>query len=233
MNIVITGATRGIGRAIAEKFAQNHYNILAIARTGDDLQKMKEEFDSRFPDIETVTKCVDLADREQLEDLLQWMVESGYHAHVVVNNAALYVPSSITDEEDGLFEKMIHLNVSVPYKLTRCLLPQMIENGEGAIINICSVASIKPMAKVGSYGISKFALLGFTKHLREELKDKGIKVTAVIPGSTYTSSWDGSGIDKGRLVQAKDVAEMVFATTLMSASTVLEEILIRPQLGDL
>ncbi|MEJ7684694.1 MAG: SDR family NAD(P)-dependent oxidoreductase [Segetibacter sp.] len=86
---------------------------------------------------------------------------------------------------------------------------------------------------MGSYGISKFALYGFTKHLREEMKPYGIKVTAVCPGATYTSSWEESDIKPDRLLKADDVAKMVFACSQLSAAAVVEDIIIRPQLGDL
>lgn len=233
MNIVITGATKGIGRAIAEKFAGNQYNILAIARTLTDLEQMQEDFAERYPPVKLTIKAVDLANPEELKNLLHWFNTVNYNADVLVNNAALYVPATINNEKEGLFEEMMQLNVFVPYKLIRQLLPSMIDKGTGSIINICSVASVKPMANAGSYGVSKWALLGLTRHLREELKDKGVKVTAVIPGSTYTSSWEGEPIDPARLVQAKDIAEMVYAAVNISESSTVEDIVIRPQKGDL
>ncbi|MEK7198799.1 MAG: SDR family NAD(P)-dependent oxidoreductase, partial [Bacteroidota bacterium] len=88
-------------------------------------------------------------------------------------------------------------------------------------------------ANGGSYSISKFALLGFSKNLREELKPHGIKVTAVCPGATLSGSWDGFEIDPQRIMEAEDIAKMVYAATLLSPQAVVEDIIMRPQPGDL
>ena len=130
-------------------------------------------------------------------------------------------------------EEMMQVNFFSAYHLTRKLLPAMIAAGSGHIFNICSVASLKAYKGGGSYSVSKFALLGFTHNLREELKTKNIKVTAVIPGAAYTDSWKQSGLDEKRFMQDKDIAEMVFAASRLSPSACVEEIVMRPQLGDI
>ncbi|MBC7721603.1 MAG: SDR family oxidoreductase, partial [Pedobacter sp.] len=119
------------------------------------------------------------------------------------------------------------------YHLTRALLPKMMEQKSGSIFNICSIASLQAYANGGSYSISKYALLGFSKNLREELKPYGIKVSAVMPGATFTDSWAGSGINLERIMEANDVAKMVFAASQLSPQAVMEDIVLRPQLGDL
>ena len=98
---------------------------------------------------------------------------------------------------------------------------------------MCSVASIKAYDNGGAYSVSKFALLGFSKNLREEMKPYNIKVTAVIPGATYTDSWSSSGIDPKRFMEATDVAEMIYAASQLSVQACVEEILLRPQPGDI
>jgi short-subunit dehydrogenase len=103
----------------------------------------------------------------------------------------------------------------------------------GHIFNLCSVASLAAYPGGGAYSISKFALLGFSKNLRNELKEHGIKVTAVIPGAAYTDSWKSSGISEERFMQAADIAKMVYAASQLSPQAAVEEIVMRPQLGDL
>ncbi|MBL7876963.1 MAG: SDR family NAD(P)-dependent oxidoreductase, partial [Cyclobacteriaceae bacterium] len=103
----------------------------------------------------------------------------------------------------------------------------------GHIFNICSIASIKAYPNGGSYAISKFALLGFSKVLREELKEHGIRVTAVLPGATKTASWAGSTLPDSRFIKPEDVAETIFSAYSLSPNAVVEELLIRPQLGDI
>ncbi|HNF45052.1 MAG TPA: SDR family NAD(P)-dependent oxidoreductase, partial [Ferruginibacter sp.] len=112
-------------------------------------------------------------------------------------------------------------------------LPAMMKARSGHIFNMCSIASLNAYPNGGAYGISKYALYGFSKNLREEMKPYGIKVTHVLPGAAYTDSWSGSGIDPHRLMEASDIAEMVYAAAQLSPQACVEEIILRPQLGDL
>lgn len=98
---------------------------------------------------------------------------------------------------------------------------------------MCSVASIKAYPNGGSYSISKFALLGFTKALREELKPYNIKVTALVTGATLTDSWKGTSLPPSRFMKPEDVAQSIWDIAHLSDNTVVEEILLRPMLGDI
>lgn len=233
MTVVITGATKGMGRAIAEIFAEAGHTIIACARSEKDLQQMKNDFFGRFPNVSVHTKTADIGSAGQVKDFGKWINDSGFITDILVNNAGYYVAGSIYNEEDDTFEKMLQINLAAAYHLTRALLPRMMQNKRGHIFNICSLASFSAKANFGSYGISKFALLGFTKNLREEMKPFGIKVTAVCPGATYTASWEGSTIGNNRIMEANDVAKMVLASSLLSPMAVVEDIIMSPQLGDL
>src|SRR5262249_49506501 len=133
----------------------------------------------------------------------------------------------------GTLEKMIAVNLYSAYHVTRALVPGMINRQKGHIFNICSVASFQAYPNGGAYSISKHALAGFSKNLREEMKPYGVKVTTVYPGAAFTDSWAGSGVDPQRIMEAGDIAEMVFAASRLSPQATVEEILLRPQLGDL
>ena len=109
----------------------------------------------------------------------------------------------------------------------------MQERGAGAVFNICSTASLMAYNNGGSYCMSKFALYGFSKVLREEMKPHNIRVTAVLPGATFTASWEGVDIPEARFMPAEDVAEMIYQTYAMSDRTVVEDIIMRPLLGDM
>jgi short-subunit dehydrogenase len=109
----------------------------------------------------------------------------------------------------------------------------MIKVGSGHVFNICSIASLQAYTHGGSYSISKYALDGFSKNLREELKNKGIKVTCVYPGATYTNSWAGSGVEPSRIMESNDIAKMILAAAHLSPQAVVEVIVMRPLLGDL
>ena len=109
----------------------------------------------------------------------------------------------------------------------------MIQRREGHIFTMCSTASIMAYPNGGSYCIAKFALYGMTKVLREELKEHGLRVTAILPGATLTASWEGADLPAERFIRPDDVAEAVFGAWSLSPQAVIEELLIRPQLGDI
>jgi short-subunit dehydrogenase len=143
------------------------------------------------------------------------------------------VPGKLQNEPSGQLEAQLNVNLFSAYHLTRALLPSMIAAKSGHIFNICSIASLHAYENGGAYSISKFALLGFSKNLRLELKDQGVKVTAVCPGAVYTNSWSGSGVDPKRIMESSDIAKMIYAASQLSPQTVVEDIVMRPQLGDL
>ena len=232
MNVIITGASKGLGKAIAEKFAEAGNNLFVCSRNEIQLYKMMEEILTKYPQCTIKAKPVDLSVKEEVKSFGNWCLQFGA-PDILINNAGQFIPGSVYNEEEGALEKMIEMNLFGAYHLTRLLLPKMMEAKRGHIFNMCSVASIKAYANGGAYSISKFALLGFSKNLREEMKPYNIKVTAVIPGAAYTESWASSGIEEKRFMQAKDIAEMVYAASQLSPQACVEEILLRPQLGDI
>ena len=143
------------------------------------------------------------------------------------------MPGSIYNEEEGVLEKMIEVNLYCAYHLTRALLPEMMKKKNGHIFNICSIAALKAYPNGGSYSISKYALMGFSKNLREEMKPYNIKVTTVYPGAVYTSSWKESGVDPKRIMETTDVADSIYTISKLSTQACVEDIVLRPQLGDL
>ena len=233
MNIVITGATKGIGRAIAEKFAENGFDLAICSRTQADLEAFKKDFAEKYPDVKVLTQEADMRKKEDVLAFANFVSEKFGRVDVLVNNAGVFLPGEISKEEDGNLELMIETNLYSAYHFTRALLPPMLEEGRGHIFNMCSIASLIAYPNGGSYSISKFALLGFSKVLREELKDKGVKVTSIMPGATWSASWAGVDLPESRLMQAKDIALAVWSAWQMSPAAVVEEIVVRPQLGDL
>ena len=232
MNIIVTGASKGIGKAIAEKFAIEGNTVLLCSRGEKSLYETVNELQTAYPTSIIKGMSCDMANKEEVLAFAEWCLKYGT-PDILVNNAGQFIPGSIHDEAEGIIEQMIQTNLYSAYFLTRALLPTMIQKGAGHIFNICSIASLNAYANGGSYSISKFALLGFSKNLREELKPKGIKVTAVMPGATLSASWDGFDIDPNRIMEVNDVAEMILAASKLSPMAVVEDIVLRPQLGDL
>ncbi|HEV2354976.1 MAG TPA: SDR family NAD(P)-dependent oxidoreductase, partial [Puia sp.] len=191
------------------------------------------EVAERYPGIRVRSHAADLGDPRQVGELGRWVLESGLPVDVLVNNAGQFVSGSLYEEKEGVLERLMAVNLYGAYHLTRSLLPSMMARKAGHIFNICSIASLKAYPNGGSYGITKYALSGFSANLREEMKGFGIKVTAVYPGAAYTDSWAGSGVDPHRIMEAADIARMVVAAAALSPQATVEEIVLRPQLGDL
>jgi short-subunit dehydrogenase len=233
MNAVITGASKGLGKAFARAFGAGGYDLFLCARTETDLQASAADLRKAFPGISVDAGVFDLSTKAGANGFGGWVLDKGRPVDVLINNAGRFIPGSIMDEPEGTLEAMVDTNLYSAYHLTRALLPSMINSGKGHIFNICSIASLDAYPNGGAYSISKFALLGFSRNLREEGKARGIKVTAVCPGAAYTASWEGSGIDPLRIMQADDVARMVFAAASLSGQATVEDIVMRPQLGDL
>jgi short-subunit dehydrogenase len=233
MNAIITGASRGIGKAVAQVFALHGYNLYLCSKNESNLLQTIEELKTRFPNIKIDGQAVDVGQKQEAILFAQWVLHNTDSVDVVVNNAGSFVQGNVSDEPDGALENMLNVNVHSAYHITRALLPRMKAAKSGHIFTLCSIASLAAYPGGGAYSISKFALLGFTKNLRYELKEHGIKVTAVIPGAVYTDSWESSGIAEQRIMEAEDIARMIFTTSQLSPQAVVEEIIMRPQLGDL
>lgn len=190
---IITGATKGLGRAIAETFAQEGFDIIVCARSANDLKSMAEEWAVHFPKGKIHTLVADLGKREDIDAFGKFCLSHTQAPDVLVNNAGVFAPGSVLTEAIGNLENMIEVNLYSAYHLTRLIAPGMISAGKGHIFNMCSIASKIAYPNGGSYSISKFALLGYTKVLREELKTQGVKVTAILPGAAWSDSWKRSG----------------------------------------
>ena len=232
MNVVITGASKGIGKALAENFARQGADLFLCSRNMDQTihwqQVLMEQYNTSI-----MSYNADLGVEDEVREFGQKVLEAFDTVDILINNAGVFEPGSISDEPDGQLDKMMRVNFYSAYHLTRILVPQMIKQKSGHIFNICSVASLQAYPNGGSYSISKWALLGFSKNLREELKTHGIKVTAVHPGATLTGSWEGFNIEPSRIMEANDIAEMITAASKLSRQACVEEIVLRPQLGDL
>lgn len=232
MNIVITGAAKGIGKAIATKFAAEGHTLFLCSRSIDTLQTTADELKKKYASADIHLMKADLSDKKQTERFADWCLQIAT-PDILINNAGGFTPGNILDEPDGSLENMIDNNLYSAYYLSKYLAPQMKIKRSGHIFNICSVAALQAYNGGGSYSISKFAMNGFSQNLRHELKEHNIKVTAIFPGAVFTDSWEGFDNSSNRIMVATDVANVIFACTQLSPAAVPEEIILRPQLGDL
>ncbi len=233
MNAVITGSTKGIGKAIVDLLVSKGINVAICSRNITDVNECIKTLSVSFPGVKIIGRAADMRQKEDVVSFSQFVLDHFETVDILINNAGVFLPGEITQEEDGALEQMMETNLYSAYHLTRALVPNMIANGHGHIFNMCSIASKIAYPNGGSYSISKFALLGFSKVLREELKTKNIKVTSILPGATWSASWAGVDLPESRLMQASDIAKIVWTALEMSPSAVIEDITLRPQLGDL
>ncbi len=220
---VVSGGTKGIGRAICNHFLEEGITVFTSARSIDQ--------DFKHPQLHQFK--ADLSLRDEVQQFSNWIMSQTDKVDILVNNVGVFIPGKLMEEEVGVFEQQINTNLSSTYHLTRALFQPIKTSAKPYIFNICSTASITPYLNGGSYCISKYAQLGLTKVLREELKEHKIKVSAVLPGATFTNSWAGTDLPLNRFTDPTSIAQLIWAAYQLPDSTVMEEILIRPMDGDI
>jgi short-subunit dehydrogenase len=229
---IITGATQGIGAAIARMLATERFILCICSRNESELIAFKAELEA-LGSPEVFIKAADLSDKETAKNFASFALQQLKTVDILVNNAGVFIPGNLCEEPEGQLEQMMQVNLYSAYAITRVIAPAMKESKKGHIFNMCSVASLKAYPMGGSYSISKYALLGFSDNLREELKMDNIKVTALCLGATNSRSWQGSGVPAERIMPAEDVAKILWTAYNLADSTNLETIIMRPQFGDL
>ena len=230
-NIVVTGGSQGIGRAVVERFVRSGFPVVTCARSADDLAALHQQ----LPAAVLHTLAVDISNTEGAVQFAKFVLQLPGEVEVLVNNVGAFLPGRLQDEaaDGSVLRQLLAVNLLSAYDVTRTLLPAMIARRQGHIFTVCSTASLAAYPAGSAYSIAKFALYGFTQNLREELKEHQLRVTAVLPGPTYTPSWEGAGLPPTRFIRPEDVAEAIFAAYSLSPQAVVEELIIRPQLGDL
>lgn len=233
MNIVISGVSRGIGKAIALKFLKENYTVIGCSKSIEHLESLNTELKAIQIEKNFHFFACDVSDKIDLRKFADFVLSKTQKIDIIVNNAGVFLGGEMANEDTSFLETMIQTNLLSAYLLTKFLLPNLLQNKSGQIFNICSVAGIKGYPSGGSYAITKHALLGFSRSLREELKDKNIKVTAIHPGATLTDSWGGTDLPEQRFIPTEDIADLIYAISILSKFSVVEELIIRPQLGDI
>lgn len=229
--IVVTGASRGIGKAIAVYFAQKGYDIAICARDNEKLQGLAE--DLRKLGAAVIAEVCDVADKVAVKSFAKTVLNQWDSIDILVNNAGVYLPGRVIDEEDGALEKLIETNLYSAYHFSRAFAPSFQVQKSGYIFNIASVAGLSAYPNGGSYSISKFAMIGLSKALREEFKADKVRVSTISPGPVFTDAWAGAGIGEERFIPVADLGKIVYDLSQLSDSTVVEDLVVRPILGDI
>lgn len=226
MNAVITGATKGIGKAISLKLAGHGYNLAICARTEKDLLALKDEL--RHTDVKVFTSVADCSKKEDVLAFCTFVSSVFEQVDLLVNNAGTFLPNSLLDEPDEAFEMQQQLNVNAAYYLSKYFGKMMRIQRSGHIFNICSVASIQTIDNAGSYCVTKAAMFSLNNVLRKELAQYNVKVTAILPGSTLTASWEGTHLPPEQFVQPEDIANSLYSILNLSGGVNVDELVLKP-----
>jgi len=230
MTIVITGASQGIGKAIAERFADEGVRIALWSRTESKLEDVAKA--CRAKGAEAMVCSVDVTDDGAVESAASDVLDAWGAPDVLVNNAGAFTPAPIDDTTADAFRAQVDVNLNAPYVVTKQFLTPMREQGSGHLFFMGSIASVTAYPGSVAYCAAKHGLLGLARVVREETKDDGLRVTTLMPGATRTPSWDGTELPDDRFMAPEDIADALFDAYHLSPRTVVEEILLRPQEGD-
>ncbi|MEO5910291.1 MAG: SDR family oxidoreductase [Pelobium sp.] len=233
MNILITGASKGIAKEVALQMARNSHHLALCARTIEELEILKNEIIKEFPSTKVFIKSVDCSVKEEVLAFADEALEKLGKIDVLVNCVGLFKPSFILVEADDSLDQHMKINVYAAYYLYKKLAPFMKERRNGYIFNICSVASLESIANAGSYCVTKAALLSLNNIMRAELLEHDVKVTAILPGSTLTDSWKGTEVSPDEFIKPEDVASAILQIMSMSKGANVEQIVIKPIHGQI
>jgi NADP-dependent 3-hydroxy acid dehydrogenase YdfG len=231
--ILVTGASQGIGAAIARVFAKeirgarlalvarNMKKLGAVARACAKLGATAEAF------------ACDVADEGSVKALRASVTKRFGTVDVLINNAGAYATAPFVSTKVAEFDRMIAVNLRSAFLVTQAFLPGMLRRRRGDIFFMSSIAGLGAYPRSAGYTAAKFGVTGLIKGLRAETRDRGIRVCGVYPGATWSPSWSASGVDRERIMPAEDVARAFLDVYRLSRRTVVEDIVLRPQQGDL
>ena len=229
---VVTGASKGIGFSVAQRLAEAGFSLFIVGRDNDRLVDAKSQLLlAGAPEVYTFAG--DLSNSAVAKQCVSVIANTWESITVLVNNAGVFLPGTMMEEDDGQFETLMTTNMNSAYHITKGLWTLLKKSPRAHVFNMCSIASITAYAAGGSYSVSKFAMLGFSKSLRLEGMPHDIRVTAILPGATLTESWAGVDLPSTRFIQPEDVANTLYSAFLINENTVMEEVILRPILGDI
>jgi short-subunit dehydrogenase len=228
-NAVITGGSRGIGGAIATELDRRGWAVFLVSEHADTLRSAS----ARLQHV-SGTFASDLGSGEAAAaDVFNALSKSVSAVDLLVLCAGIFIEESLAQVKESTFRRNMAVNLDANVFLAKHLLPLLRKGSKPRIIVIGSTAAYEAYPLVPTYGIAKWGLRGFALNLRHELRDDGIGVTFLSPGGTLTDMWAGEDLPPNRLLEPTDVALMVAAITELSSQAVVDEIVLRPMLGDI
>ena len=221
--VIITGATSGIGKALAFEFAAGGFSLLLTGRDSLRLEEVANECSSKH-DVATQVLATDLSTQEGLNDLIVAISKQPAHYEVLVNNAGFSIHGDFRSSNIEETHRLLNLQITASVRLTYAVLPGMVERGSGRILNVASVYSFSPVPFQSIYSASKAFLFSFSESLRSELQGTGVTVTVFCPGTTQTELRVRAGITERKRnagMTAEAVARIGYAGTLRGSHLVV------------
>lgn len=232
MNVIVTGGSRGIGNAIAGELVAAGHRVLIVGRDKETLERARSVLARGA--VEAPLACDgDVSSEADRARLTRYCAEAGFVPDVLVLNAGTFIEGTLMESKPETYFGTMSVNLDACYHLVQAFGPAMATQGRGRIILIGSTAAYEPYPLGPLYGVSKWALRGFAVNLRRELMHKGVGVTFVAPGGTWTDLWAGEKLPDDRLMLASDVGRLVRTILELSPQAVVEEVVFRPMLGDI
>lgn len=230
--VLITGASQGIGAAIARVFAAEirGVRLALVARNETKLKAVARACAKPGATVE-VFPC-DVSDEAAVAAMAAAVTKRFRGVDVLINNAGRFAGAPFTEMSVADFDRMLAANLRSVFLVSRAFAPAMIRRGRGDIFNMSSIAGRSAYPGGAGYCAAKFGVSGLSQVMRAELRDQGVRVCCVYPGATWSPSWETSGVAAGRMMPAEDVARAFLDVYRLSRSTVVEEIVLRPQRGD-
>lgn len=211
-NALITGAGKGIGKAIALALAKEGVNVILLARTQDEIENVAAK--ARSLRVKALAITADVADINSVNTAVEKALAEFKTIDILINNAGIASFGKFLELEPADWERIIQVNLMGTYYVTRAILPNMIERQIGDIINISSTAGLNGNALTSAYSASKFAVLGLTDSLMQEVRKHNIRVTALTPSTVATELSKELKLTDGnpeKVMQSEDVAELIIA----------------------
>ena len=231
--ILITGASQGIGAAIAKVFAKElpGVQLALVARNAKNLTAVQRAC-VKLGAVAEMFTC-DVADETAVEGLAAAVTKRFKTVDVLINNAGVFTAAPFTETTVTDFDRIVAANLRSAFLVSRAFVPAMISRKRGDVFFMSSIAGLGAYPNSAAYCAAKFGVTGLAKVLREETKTSGVRVCCVHPGATWSPSWSASGVKAERIMPAEDVARAFLDVYRLGRRTVVEEIILRPQLGDL
>ena len=230
---LITGASRGIGRATAIAFAKAGLDLTLVSRSQEALQSTVSEAEQLGADVQSI--ALDLSQLDQIKPCLE-VTAAQFPIDILVNNAGMAYTGNLLETSLADWQQVLTLNLTSVFQVVQTLLPTLRQR-QGMVINVASIAGYQAFPGWGAYNVSKAGLIAFSKTLAAEEREHGVRVVTVCPGSVNTPLWDTDTVqadfDRSRMLTPETVAQSILHAALLPLGAVIEELTVMPSAGAL